>query len=165
MAPPDPPASPEPKSPEGQERSGAASSPPSRPAEQATFSDLVSITLDPLGGRVVRVEYIGAEGERHEMSAEEAKRLKLYGGPEATLQGVVEKAFQAGIDCVLGDGDEEESTEDAELSRVLLQALIERSPVTGLMKGEVLDRAIIGTLIKQAGVMPATPPKGARTTN
>lgn len=164
MPPPDQPASSESQSPAGQERKSktASAAVEQRPLEPPTFADLVAITVDPMGGRIVRLEYVGQGGERHELSNEETSRLAVS-GPEATLQRVLEQAFQAGIDCVLGEQaeeEEQESEQDAELSRVLLQSLIERSPVARLMKQEVLDRAIIGTLIKQAAVGRTPPARG-----
>lgn len=165
MPSPDPPVSPEPNAAAGPERKARSATPQAeqRPPEQATFADLVAITLDPMGGRVVRLEYVGPGGERHELSAQDAARLPLS-GPETTLERVVEQAFQAGIDCLLGDQaeeDEDESKQDAELSRALLRSLIERSAVTKLLSHDVLDRAIVGTLLEQASVGRAAP---ARTT-
>jgi len=73
---------------------------------------------------------------------------------EATLERLLEQAFEAGIDCVLtharADPEPPESDEDAELSRAVLKSLIEHSAARRLMGREVLSRAIVATLIQQA---------------
>ena len=92
-------------------------------------------------------------GARHDLSDEQ--RARLAGSPaKATLEGVIEQAFQAGIDCVLGaeagGGEAAESKEDAELSHLLLRSLIERSGAKRLLRRDLLHRAIVATLIEQA---------------
>ncbi len=127
-------------------------------AEPPPSSDLVALTVDAATGRIVRVEGVNAAGARHDLSGDEKARLaKTEVG--ATLQGIVEEAFEAGIACALGQGADEtepsESEEDAELSRTLLHALIERSAAKRFLRREVLGRAIVGTLVRQAaGVAP-----------
>jgi len=121
--------------------------------EQPPTSGLISVTLDPATGSIVSVESMDAAGERRELSEEEKSRLsKAANG--ATLQDLVERAFEAGIGCILGDsaGEDEppEPDDDAELSRMVLQSLIKRSAVERLMQREILGRAIVGTLIAHA---------------
>jgi hypothetical protein len=100
---------------------------------------------------------VDAAGTRHELSDQE--RADIAGKqPEATLESIVEQAFEAGIDCVLGDAarDEEppESGEDAELSRALVRSLIGHSAAKRLVERDVLSRAIVGTLIANASSSP-----------
>jgi hypothetical protein len=65
------------------------------------------------------------------------------------------EAFEAGIDCVLGDSAEPSETDrDAELRHELVAPLIQRSSASRLLKPEILDRAILGTLMQHA-VNPA----------
>jgi hypothetical protein len=148
MPPIDEPASFEPKaSRAGGRKAKTAASAAGRPAGP----ELVAVTVDAATGRIVTIEGVDAAGARRELSAEEKTRLSE--GREATLERVVEQAFLAGIDCVLGDsgGEEEpEAGDEAELSRILLRSLIERSAAGRLLQRDILSRAIIGTLIAQA---------------
>ena len=74
----------------------------------------------------------------------------------------VRKQVEAGIDCVLGNGEEEEeieaaeSKEDAELRHTLLSPLMQHSAAKRLLQREVLNRAILGTLIQLS--METQPP-------
>jgi hypothetical protein len=146
----DEPVSFEPKAPaaEGRKPKSTASAP-----GQASPAELLAVTVDAASGRIVKIEGVDAAGARQELSGEQRERLAASAA-KATREGVIEQAFQAGIDCVLGSegGESEpaESKEDAELSRLLLRSLIERSGAKRLMRREVLHRAIVGTLIEQA---------------
>ena len=89
-------------------------------AEPSPGADLVALTVDASAGRIVKVEGVDASGARHDLSDDEKSQLaKTEVG--ATLQGIIEEAFEAGLACALGErGDEtdtSESEEDAELSR------------------------------------------------
>ena len=70
------------------------------------------------------------------------------------MEAIIEQAFEAGIAYVLGDeGDEDdpmESEKDANLRHLLLQPLIENSAAKRLIRGDVLSRAILKTLIDHA---------------
>ena len=74
------------------------------------------------------------------------------------LEQFVERAFEAGIDCVLGGGEREdkadEPADEAELRHMLLTPLIEHSPARRLVQREALNRAILGTLIQHAMKTP-----------
>ena len=118
---------------------------------------LFTFTIDASTAQVVKLEAQDASGARHELSDEEKASL-AQAGPEAGLEQLVEQAFEAGIDCVLGDGereDREEPAEEAELRHLLLTPLIEHSPARRLMQREALSRAILGTLIQHATKAPA----------
>ncbi len=121
--------------------------------EQPVSAGLVALTVDAATGRIINVEGVDAVGARHAFSEVERARFIEKGG-EATLERVVEQAFEAGIDCILGAESDEtkplESEEDAELSRVLLRSLIEHSAAKRLLGQDVLSRAIVATLIEQA---------------
>ena len=146
----DEPASFEPKTAaaEGRKPKSTASAP-----EQASPADLVALTVDAANGRIVKIEGVDGAGARHDLSDEQ--RARLAGSPaKATLEGVIEQAFQAGIDCVrgaeAGGGEAAESKEDAELSHLLLRSPIERSGAKRLLRRDLLHRAIVATLIEQA---------------
>src|SRR5271169_6227462 len=80
--------------------------------------DLLTVTIETKTGQIVKIEGVDAAGARHELSDEELARLAKERG-KATLETVLEQAFEAGIASVLGDeGDEDEpqeSEEDADL--------------------------------------------------
>jgi len=74
--------------------------------EQATETGqsagkLFTFTIDASTAQIVRLEAEDASGERHELSDEEKASL-AQAGSEGSLEQFVERAFEAGIDCVLG---------------------------------------------------------------
>jgi hypothetical protein len=119
---------------------------------------LFTFTIDAATAQVVKLETQDASGARHELSDEEKANL-AQAGNEGDLEQFVERAFEAGIACVLGGGEPEdkvdEPAEEAELRHLLLTPLIEHSPARRLMQREVLSRAILGTLIQHATKAPA----------
>jgi hypothetical protein len=119
---------------------------------------LFTFTIDASTAQVVKLETEDASGVRHELSDEEKASL-AQAGSEADLEQFVERAFEAGIACVLGGGEREdtadEPAEEAELRHLLLTPLIEQSPARRLMQREALSRAILGTLIQHATKEPA----------
>jgi hypothetical protein len=112
---------------------------------------LFAFTIDASTAQVVKLETLDASGTRHELSDEEKANL-AQAGTTGGLEEFVEKAFEAGIACVLGEGEQkaDEPAEEAELRHLLLTPLIEHSPVKCLMQREVLNRAILGTLLQRA---------------
>ena len=125
-------------------------------AEQTPEGELIAFTIDAATGRLVKVEGADATGARRELTSDEKSRLLAKTGGE-TLEGFVEQAFEAGVECMLGAESEDEialeselDDEDAELRRLLLRSLITRTAAKGLVQREALSRAIAGTLIKQA---------------
>jgi hypothetical protein len=124
--------------------------PAAKPAAATGSSSLVSVTLDVSTGAVISVERVEPSGARQALSDEDAQRLA--GAAHDTMESIVERAFEAGIACVLGqDVDEaEEADEDAPLTRLLLEPLIDHSIARRLMRREVLDRAALASLIRHA---------------
>jgi hypothetical protein len=119
---------------------------------------LFTFTIDATTAQVVRLETEDPSGARHELSDEEKASL-AQAGTEGSLEQFVERAFEAGIDCVLGGGEREdkadEPADEAELRQLLLTPLIEHSAAKRLMQREALNRAILGTLIQHAAKAPA----------
>ena len=112
----------------------------------------VTITIDAESAEVVRVEGVDATGARRELSDDEKGSLMKEGRDER-VTALVEQAFEAGIACVLGIEEEEEtqeSPEDAEFRRQLLAPLLERSGVGHLTERPALNRAILGTLMEHS---------------
>jgi hypothetical protein len=127
---------------------------------------LFTFTIDAGTAQVVKLETEDASGARHELSDEEKASL-AQAGIEASLEQLVERAFEAGIACVLGDGEREdkadEPADEAELRHLLLTPLIEHSPAKRLMQREALNRAILGTLIQHATQAPEAAESSATT--
>jgi len=116
-----------------------------------------TFTIDADTAQVVKLETEDASGARHELSDEEKASL-AHAGAAGDIEQFVERAFEAGIACVLGGSGPEERTEEAadeaELRHMLLTPLIECSPARHLMQREVLNRAILETLIQHATKAP-----------
>ena len=116
-------------------------------------SDLLTVTLHAKTGQIVKIERVNGHRAHHELSEKEKADLAKVSG-KATLEAIVEEAFEAGIAYVLGDeGDEDdpmESEKDANLRHLLLRPLIENSAAKRLMRRDVLSRAILKTLIDHA---------------
>jgi len=115
--------------------------------------DLLTITIHAKTGQIVKIERVGGPDAPHELSTEEKASLAKESG-RATLEAIVEQAFEAGIASVLGDGSDEEDSEDsieskkdANLRHLLLRPLIENSSAKRLIRRDVLGRAILKTLI------------------
>jgi len=114
---------------------------------------LFAFTIDANTAQVVKLETLDESGGRHELSEEEKASLAHAVSEGADLEEFVEKAFEAGIACVLGEDQHQQKADDAdeaELRHLLLTPLIEHSSVKSLMQREVLNRAILGTLLQRA---------------
>ena len=122
-----------------------------RGAPRAT--GLLTFTIDPSTAQIVKLEALDAAGARHELTDDEKASLTKRKG-EQTLEQVVERAFEAGIACVLdgenGRDDQLESSEDRDLTHRLLAPLIEHSAAKRLIARPLLDRAILDTLIEHS---------------
>jgi hypothetical protein len=121
-------------------------------ASNESAAHLLTFTIDARTGQIVKVESLDESGTPRELSDEEKANLAKEGMGDK-LEEIVEQAFEAGIACVLGGGDgtqTQESEQDAELRHLLLLPLIERSMAKRLMQGDVLNRAILGTLIQHS---------------
>jgi hypothetical protein len=123
------------------------------PAQQTARLMAVTVTIDAESAEVVRIEGLDSTGARHELSDAEKATLMTEGRRDDRLAAVVERAFEAGLACVLGDADgetTEESPEDAELRHKLLAPLIERSAIGHLTERAALNRAMLGTLLQHS---------------
>ena len=154
--------------PERRRQNGLKKNAPARMRKQRTrtgpsqrANSLFSFTVDTNTGQVVTVEALDAAGTRRKVSDSRMKVLAREG--RQRLESVVEEAFEAGIDCVLGDSDEKlentEREEDAQLRHDLIAPLIQKSAAGRRLKREVLQRTVLGTLIQNS-----MNPAGQRTT-
>jgi hypothetical protein len=134
----------------------------SEPKSSLADQDLLNVTIHAKTGQIVKIERVNGPHAHHELTAEEKASLAKEVG-RASLEAIIEEAFEAGIASVLGDdgADEDdpmESEKDANLRHLLLQPLIEKSAAKRLIRREVLSRAILKSLIDHA---PGSSP-GAR---
>ena len=132
--------------------SGAKSSSPA--SEPVLPPDLMTFTIQTRTGQIVKIESVDSTGAHHELSDGEKTNLAKEKS-KATLEDMLERAFEAGIACVLGDADGEEddppkSASDADLRRLLLRPLIEDGSAKRLMQREFMSRVMLATLIQNA---------------
>ena len=121
-------------------------------AAEKTSGGVYSFTVDTGTGRIVTVESVDGAGIRFPLSSEEKSKLAKAHSTKP-LRRLVEEAFEAGIEFVLGESagsDVPESKEEGELSGMLFQTMIEGSKVGKLVKSDRLDRTVIETLIVHA---------------
>jgi hypothetical protein len=117
---------------------------------------LVVVTLKAGTGAIVKIEAVEPDGSRHELAPEDAARLAPE-DPNSTLESIIHEAFEAGLACVLGGNSEQaaaeaaaEGKEEAELHDALLDSLIAHSPAKRLLQADVLNSAMLGTIISEA---------------
>lgn len=122
-----------------------------KPAAEKTATGLYAFTVDTANGKVVMIEKVDGTS-RQPLSAEEKAQLAKQHGA-MPLRQLIEQAFEAGIECVLGDGGgtkSPESERESELSGVVLQSLIEGTNARELIQPATLDRTIISSLFSHA---------------
>lgn len=136
---------------------------PGRGPAPSMGAGLVAFTIDTDSGGLVKVEAVDEGGGRRELKIEEL--TTLADANRQTLHDIIEKTFEAGIASVLDERAEEsfqdESAEDAELRRLILRPLIEKSAVRHLMRREALGRAILATLIQDTAALLDLEPEEA----
>ena len=122
-------------------------------AAEKPSGGVYSFTVDTAKGRIVTVESVDSDGTRRPLTAEDKTKLSRS-QPAMPLRKLVEQAFEAGIEYVLGEEaaqDTPETKEEGEFSGKLLQTMLESSSkVNQLVKGDVLERTVIDTLITHA---------------
>jgi hypothetical protein len=132
-------------------QTAASKSPPrarsARPSP-ATVQRL-SFTLDLATGRVDAIEAITAEGARRALAREERAALAKRKAA-ASLETIVEKAFIAGIDYVLGDEGGADDEPQSEAEQALLRPMIQQSAARRLVRREVLRQAVLADLVRNA---------------
>jgi hypothetical protein len=147
----------------GPPRKGHKHGSPASSSEQAARPERFAFTMDAKTGEIIQIESIDAAGARRELSKDEKASLATGNGRPG-LEQIIEQAFEAGIACLLGGEDEpDEAKEEAELRHILLKPLIDESSAAGLMRPDVLDRAIVETLIHHSLTSRSQGPKDGRS--
>ena len=126
-----------------------------RAPKRTSSARYLSFTIDTVTAEIVKLERLDASGARHEISETEKETLlRARDASGRVLEDVLQETFEAGIACAFGadapQNGNDESDEDAELRRLLLTPLIEHSGARRLMTHDVLNRAIVGTLIQHS---------------
>jgi hypothetical protein len=131
------------------------------PPQPATRPKRLAFTLDLNTGQIIRVEGVDAENMRHDLSQTEMTVLRSDTG-RPRVETLLEEAFEAGIACILGGGSDEttETDGDAGLRQMILKPLMDDSAAARLMKSDVLNQAIVETLIEHALLARRAAPKG-----
>ncbi len=110
---------------------------------------LFAFTIDANTGQITKLEKVDSAGTRRELSEHDKASLQAC----KSLEAIVEQAFEAGVDCVLGNEDEkdeaQESEDEVEVRRILLLPLMERSRILTLLQPNVLARAILAMALQQ----------------
>ena len=134
-------------------------------APPTSRSQRLAFTLDTSSGEIIKIESADSAGQRRELSKTE--RLDLAKESRgAGVEALLERAFEAGIGCLLDEEDkkedEGETEEEAGVRQILLQPLMERTFAARAMRREVLRQAIVQTLIRDivsSGGSESEPPK------
>ena len=139
--------------PRASDKKGSGSKSSAQTSKPVSDLDLLTVTIHAKTGQIVKIEGVDSAGRHHELSDEEKTNLAREKS-KATLEDIIEQAFEAGIACVLGDedgkDDSPESANDADLRRLLLRPLIEDGAAERLMQRDLLNRAMLTTLIQNS---------------
>jgi hypothetical protein len=135
----------------------------SNPGLGTPQANLFALTISADTGEIVKIEKVEGTHSRRELRDEDTAGLSASAGP--TLDALIERAFEAGIACMLGvrarHTEANESDEEADLRRALLMPLIEDTWAKDSLKREVLGKAILASAIAQvAAARAATLEKG-----
>ena len=138
-------------------------------AQAATRSERLAFTLDVNSGEIVKIESVDSAGHRRELSTTERQDLAKE-RPGGGVEALLERAFEAGIGCLLDDEDgkedESETEDEAGVRRILLKPLMEGTYARWALRREVLRQAIVKTLINDL-ISPeeseSAPPKAQKS--
>ena len=125
---------------------------------------LFAFTIDASTGQIAGLEKVDGTGVRRLLSDQDMVSLQASKSWH-TLEFIVEQAFEAGIACVLGNGDDKDESQEledeAEVRRTLLLPLMERSRAITLLHRGVLGQAILATALQHASEQHASEAEGA----
>ena len=129
----------------------------------------LAFTLDAGTGEIIKIESSDSAGQRRELSKTE--RLDLAKESRgAGVEALLERAFEAGIACLLDGEDKKEdggeTEEEAGVRQILLQPLMERTVAARALRRDVLRQAIVQTLIRDvtsSGEPESEPPKSQKS--
>lgn len=124
---------------------------------------LFAFTIDASTGQIAGLEKVDSGGARRPLSDQDKASLQAVKSWH-TVESIVEQAFEAGLACAFGNGDEKEEAQEledeAEVRRTLLLPLMERSRTMTLLHRGVLGQAILATALQQANAPHASEAEG-----
>jgi len=133
-------------------RNASRKEPRARAADPVASRFLV-FTIDADNAQIVKVEALNEHGKRRALSSEDKTRL-MRERNDNHLEDMLERTFEAGIACALGDDTAQESKpetdEDAELRHLLLARLIEHSDARDILRRDALSRGFLEALIQHS---------------
>jgi hypothetical protein len=134
------------------------------PSSVGPGPSLFAFTIDASTGQIGGLEKVDGAGARRLLTDQDKASLQASRS-WLTLESIVEQAFEAGIACVLGNGDDrdeaQELEDEAEVRRTLLRPLMERSRTMTLLHRGGLGQAILATALQQATTPHASEAEGA----
>ncbi len=137
---------------------------PNEKAPSPVGPGLFAFTIDASTGQIAELEKVDSAGVRRVLSDQDKASLQAFKSWH-TLELIVEQAFEAGIACVLGSGDDKDEAQElegeAEVRRTLLLPLMERSRTMALLDRGILGQAILATALQQATAPCASEAEGA----
>jgi hypothetical protein len=129
-------------------------------------SNLFGLTINAETGEIVKIEKVEGTGVRRDVRDDDTAGLTASAVP--TLDALIERAFEAGIACMLGVGvgrdEAEESAEEADMRRALLMPLIEGTLAQDGFKRDVVGKAILASAIAQVAAARTAPPEKGEDT-
>ncbi len=99
-----------------------------KPSSAGPGPGLFALTIDASTGQITGLEKVDSAGGRRQLSEQEKASLQARKSSWNTLEAIVEQAFEAGIACALGSDDAQESEDDAEVRRILPDAVDRTKP-------------------------------------
>ena len=135
-----------------------------KPSSAGSALGLFAFTIDASTGQITGLEKVDSSGARRQLSEQDKASLQASKSWH-TLEALVEQAFEAGIACALGSGDEkdeaQELEDEAEVRRTLLLPLMERSRTMTLLQRSVLGQAILASALQQITAPHASEAEGS----
>ena len=128
---------------------------PNTPTQAGARSERLAFTLDATSGEIIKIESTDSAGQHRELSKAEtldlAKERRGVG-----VEALLERAFEAGIACLLdeedGEDGESETEEEAGVRQILLRPLMARTFAAHATRREVLRKAIVQSLIQDVEI-------------
>src|SRR3569832_923157 len=119
--------------------------------DNSSVAHLLVFSIDARTGQIVKFEKVDDAGAHHLVSEDDWLKM-VQQSKEMGIEKLLEDAFEAGIACGVGDESAPtealDSQEDANLRRMLLKPLFERSAAAPLTRRTTLRRAVLQSLIQ-----------------
>jgi len=149
----------------GHERDTPASKQPAHHAPATEAMDEIVLTLSPATHDVVKVERLGKDGRRTELSEQECAEFASDDEVD-DLVVAVQEAYEAGVVKGLGqEHDFDEADEDLVIWRLLLDSSNKVGPVRRGMRRAMLHRLLLRRLLRRRLPYSPSSPQQRRKPN